>query len=110
MATEKMVTSTTELTYSTIFARSAQARPTTATWTWRHTSSGSDKLVIREGSGQYCEGCEYVIGVYGWNTASTYNVMANSGECMMTLYDGRPQVSPRRAKRGAFLMKQWWSE
>ena len=69
----------------------AAVLPTRDDYIWTSRSAGSDYVLIAEDDTNYCENCEYTIGVYAWSNPSTFTIMVNSGECMRNLYPGRPQ-------------------
>ena len=65
--------------------------PTKEESMWMRSSLGSDALTISTSDHNYCKDCTYIIGVYGWSEPSTFDLMASSGTCMLTLHSGRPQ-------------------
>jgi len=71
----------------------AAIMPTVDYYTWSAKSMGSDGILISKDDPNHCSNCEYNIGVFAWSAPSTYTLMMNGGECMMTLYPGRPQAS-----------------
>jgi hypothetical protein len=70
----------------------AAVLPTVDDYIWAARKMGSDGLLISKDDPNYCENCEYNIGVFAWSSPSTFTLMMNGGECMMNLLPGRPQA------------------